>query len=176
MSKHTLPREVSPLKYADQGRTLSGVIALSQLPRVMDVIEDEGEGDVEIELEFSCDEQRQRLLKGKLGASVALLCQRCLEPVRLPVASEFTLGMVLNDEQARNLPKSYEPLMVEPEHLDLYDVVEEELLLSLPMFAYHEHCQAQMGKIADAKEKVELTKKPNPFSVLSVLKQNQKQD
>ncbi len=174
MSKHSLPREVSPLKYADQGRTLSGVIALSQLPRVMGVIEDGHDGDVEIELEFSCDEQRQRLLKGKLGASVSLLCQRCLEPVRLPVRSEFTLGMVLNDEQARNLPKSYEPLMVEPEHLDLYDVVEEELLLSLPMFAYHEQCQTQMGKTVDAEE-VELTKKPNPFSVLSVLKQNQKQ-
>ena|SRR3990167_3527321 len=173
MSKHTLPREVSPLKYADQGRRLSGVIALSQLPRVMEVIEDAHEGDVEIELEFSCDEQRQKLLKGRLEASVSLLCQRCLAPVRLPVHSDFTLGMVLNDEQARNLPKCYEPLMVEPEHLDLYDVVEEELLLSLPMFAYHEQCQSDMRKGSDAENADPALKKPNPFSVLSVLKRDQ---
>lgn len=168
MSKHALPREVAPLKYADQGRVLSGSIALSQLPRLVDAVEDVHDGDVEAELEFSCDEQRQRLLKGQLKATVSVLCQRCLEPVSLALESSFSLGMVLNDEQARNLPRCYEPLMVEPEHLDLYDVVEEELLLSLPMFAYHEHCQTGLGAAKD--DAIQKVKKPNPFSVLSVLK------
>jgi uncharacterized protein len=171
MSRHALPREVTPLKYADQGRSLSGVVALSSLPRLATVLEGEPVGAVEVELLFTRDEQRQRLLKGSLHAHVNVVCQRCLEPVEIPVHSEFALGIVLNDEQARNLPRIYEPLMTEPERMDLFEVVEEELLLSLPMFAYHEHCRiggsAEMERSEPAEPAVE---KPNPFSVLSVLK------
>ncbi len=146
---------------------------MSAMPRLQDMLEGEHDGDVEVSLQFSCDEQKQRLVEGQLHTRVKVLCQRCLEAVEIPVDSEFTLGIVFNDDQARNLPRAYEPLMTDPEQLDLYDMVEEELLLSLPMFAYHDHCRAEVGPndlaAEQAAEAAEL-KKPNPFSVLSVLK------
>jgi len=81
---------------------------------------------------------------------------------------------VFNDEQAQNLPRTYEPLLVEDEKLVVLDVVEEELILSLPMFAYHDACEVDGYKQTEeaevAAEELAEEKKPNPFEVLSALK------
>jgi uncharacterized protein len=172
MSDHTLPKTLDPFKYADQNKILVGEIALSLMPRLADLLVDT-EGKVQVELEFDRDPQRLRILKGKLKATVTLLCQRCLHPVAQAVESEFTLGIVFNDEQAQNLPRTYEPLLVEDEKLVVMDVVEEELILSLPMFAYHDACEVDGYKqteqaVADTVGADE-EKKPNPFNVLSGL-------
>ncbi len=166
MSDHSLPKVIDPLKYADQNRVLQGVVTLNLMPRLVDLLA-EPTGSVEVELEFDRDEQHLRVLKGKLDTVVSLTCQRCLNPVEKQVSSRFELGIVLTDEQAKHLPKHYEPLLVEPDKLVLLDVIEEELILSLPMFAYHESCgdgQLENDESAEAQEK------PNPFSVLSELK------
>jgi uncharacterized protein len=130
------------------------------------------EGDVEVELEFDRDEQNLRVLKGQLKAALVLKCERCLEPVEQSVESQFQLGIVLSDEQAKNLPGYYEPLLVEHESLVLLDVVEEELILSLPMFAYHADCKHSMADEVGSNESEEADTevKENPFSVLSELK------
>ena len=130
------------------------------------------EGVVNIELAFGRDEQRLRTLKGKLSAELNLLCQRCLHPVNKTITSEFQLGIVMSDEQAQNLPRVYEPLLVEDEKLVLLDVIEEELILSLPMFAYHDDCEPEEYNEGDIEESVESEveeTKENPFSVLSEL-------
>jgi len=124
-----------------------------------------------VELEFDRDAQNLRILKGKLDAEVNLLCQRCLHPVKKRIRSEFQLGIVMTDEQAQNLPRVYEPLLVEhDEKLVIQDVVEEELILSLPMFAYHDDCEASdYPQVEDIAEIVE-EEKVNPFDVLAKLK------
>lgn len=174
MSDHTLPKTLDPFKYADQNKILEGEIALHLMPRLAEMLVDT-EGRVKVALEFDRDPQRLRILKGALNATVNLVCQRCLQPVAQVIESEFTLGIVFNDEQAQNLPRSYEPLLVEDEKLVVLDVVEEELILSLPMFAYHDNCEMeghQQDQESDvAAEELE-EKKPNPFEVLSGLKLN----
>ena len=53
-------------------------------------------------------------------------------------------------------------------------MIEEELILSLPMFAYHTSCDTEKYDKADeteaALEALEEEKKPNPFEVLSDFK------
>jgi len=173
MSDHTLPKTLDPFKYADQNKILEGEIALNLMPRLADLLVDTN-GRVKVELEFDRDPQRLRILKGKLKSTVNLVCQRCLHPVSQAIESEFTLGIVFNDEQAQNLPRAYEPLLVEDEKLVVLDVVEEELILSLPMFAYHDACEVdgykQTEEAETLPEELEEEKKPNPFEALSELK------
>ena len=173
MSDHTLPKTLDPFKYADQNRILEGEIALHLMPRLAEMLVDTN-GRVKVELEFDRDPQRLRILNGKLNTSVNLVCQRCLHPVTKEIESKFMLGIVYNDEQAQNLPRAYEPLLVEDEKLVLLDVIEEELILSLPMFPYHAACDTEDYVKAEeseaAPEALEEENKPNPFEVLSGLK------
>jgi len=173
MSDHSLPKTVDPLKYADQNKVLEGVIEVKQLPRLVEMLAGE-QGIITAKLEFDRDEQNLRVLRGQLNTEVEMTCERCLQSVGKSIESEFTLGIVLTDEDAKNLPRRYEPLLVEPETLVLRDVIEEELILSLPMFAYHEHCssdyeQSEEGQ-AEETDSEQAETKPNPFSVLSDLK------
>jgi DUF177 domain-containing protein len=172
MSDHSLPKTLDPFKYADQNKDLQGHIAIHLMPRLVEMLVD-SEGIVNIELEFARDEQRLRILKGKISAELNLLCQRCLHPVNKTINSEFQLGIVMDDEQAQNLPRVYEPLLVEDERLVLQDVIEEELILSLPMFAYHNDCEPEdysEGEVDEVLESDVEETKENPFNVLSELK------
>tara|TARA_R110002167_G_scaffold337800_1_gene545336 strand:- start:594 stop:1121 length:528 start_codon:yes stop_codon:yes gene_type:complete len=172
MSDHTLPKTLDPFKYADQNKILEGEIALKLMPRLAEMLVDT-DGRVKVRLEFDRDPQRLRILSGTLKSTVNLMCQRCLHAVAKEIESEFILGIVYNDEQAQNLPRTYEPLLVEDEKLVLLDVVEEELILSLPMFAYHTSCETEdydKAEDTEAAEELEEETKPNPFDVLSELK------
>lgn len=166
MSDHVLQKSIDPLKYADQNKVLEGKLSVQSLPRLAEIVL-EPTGDVEVKLEFDRDEQHLRIIKGHLKATLKLTCERCLEAVVKDVESEVSLGIVLTDEQAKNLPGYYEPLLVSPDSMSVYDVVEEELILSLPMFAYHDDCEL---KQVEEPENFDDGKKDNPFNVLSQLK------
>ncbi|MDX1451168.1 MAG: YceD family protein [Oleiphilaceae bacterium] len=173
MSDHSLPKSIDPFKYADQSKVLEGSLSVHLLDRAVEMLAG-SQGSIAVRLEFGRDEQNIRVLKGTLSTRVALECQRCLEAVEKDIHSEFALGIVLSDEQAKHLPKDYEPLLVESDKVDLFEVIEEELILSLPMFAYHDACSAhdESGKSEriEHNEQESEPKRPNPFSVLSDLK------
>lgn len=169
MSEHTLPKTIDPLKYADQNKILEGSLSIKLMPRLAELLVDTN-GRVDATLEFDRDSQNYRVLNGKIKATVTLLCQRCLHPVAKLIESEFALGMVFTDEQAQNLPGAYEPLLVDLENLEISDVIEEELILSLPMFAYHDECRNEHAPEAESDDFDKGEEKENPFDVLSALK------
>ncbi len=171
MSDHSLPKTLDPFKYADQRKELEGEIALQLMPRLTDMLVDD-KGSVSVKLDFGRDEQNLRVINGELNATVNIVCQRCLKPVEKSIHSTFALGLILSDEQAMHLPKVYEPLLVQEEKIVLLDVIEEELILSLPMFAYHDACDANEFSNEDGEIKSDDNgeKAENPFSVLAGLK------
>ncbi len=73
-----------------------------------------------------------------VSAKVELVCQRCLDNVAYALKSKTTLTVVRDDEEAKRLLKELEPLLVDDDELDLYQLVEEELSLALPSVALHE--------------------------------------
>jgi len=169
MSEHTLPKAIDPLKYADQNKILEGSLSIKLMPRLVELLVDSN-GTVDVKLEFDRDAQNYRVLNGELNAKVTLLCQRCLNPVIKPISSQFALGMVFDDEQAQNLPRAYEPLLVSLDSLVVADVIEEELILSLPMFAYHDNCHNEHAPETESDDFEKGEEKENPFDVLSALK------
>ncbi|MGB0663257.1 MAG: YceD family protein [Pontibacterium sp.] len=168
MSYDPLPKRVDPRKLADRNVTIKGHVEAEQMPRLRSLLCD-SRGGVDAELMFSVDEQKLRIVTGNAAGHVFMTCQRCLEPVEVEVHAELNLAITLTDEHVKNLPRKYDPLPLEEEDVSLVEVLEEDLLLSLPPFAYHDDCSVETsyGKIEAAQET-----KPNPFSVLAELKAN----
>ncbi|MBV1789893.1 DUF177 domain-containing protein [Marinobacterium sp. D7] len=173
MSYGPLPKRVDPRKLAEREAKIEGVADVSAMPRLVSLLANDS-GEVQVELSFAVDEQRLRTVSGSASGSVMLTCQRCLEPVSVDVEAEVNLAMVLNEEQAKNLPRYYDPLIVEAEDVELLSLIEDELILSLPLVAYHDDCSVQTS-FGDADEAARTQKdKPNPFSVLAELKKADK--
>ena len=132
------------------------------------------EGEIIVELAFgTTDEHSQRCLQGTVSASVHMVCQRCLEPCPQRLEAEIKLAMLWNDDQAAQLPKSWDPWVVGEGQIDLYPVLEDELILSLPIVAYHNY-QCVENEFYESGADPMATKgaaiEPNPFQVLEQLK------
>jgi uncharacterized protein len=106
--------------------------------------------------------------------SVQLTCQRCLEPVTVDLEVKIALGFVQNEQQMEALPESLEPFMLEEEEIPLAELLEQELILALPIVAYHEACEPYPHQGEDAVALDDASEKPNPFAVLEQLKGNLK--
>lgn len=173
--RQNLPHHVDALKLCQQRAQVSGAVSLTDLPRVAAQLH-EVQGKAHAELAFDIDEQARRVIKGRINASLQLVCQRCLEGIAVTVQPELSLALVWNDEQAGNLPRWLDPVLMEGSDLDLYSIVEDELLLAMPLVASHDKgvcnpppvgaAPVDSGKFAD--EPAE--KKENPFQVLASLK------
>ncbi len=88
----------------------------------------------------------------QLRAGVVLVCQRCLRPLHRVVESESRLAFVARDEDAA--PGDYEPIAGDPRRVHLASLVEDELLLALPLVGLHapgEECgRPAAGESAEA--------------------------
>lgn len=73
-------------------------------------------------------------------ADVVLTCQRCLGAMRRRVSSESRL--VFAEEAEPELPEGFEAVGGDPRRLDLAALVEDELLLGLPIIPQHDDAEA----------------------------------
>jgi len=172
-STNLLPRQIDPRKFAQQGIEVSGSVELATLTRICDVLSS-SEGDVHAELVFGISEQRILNVVGRITASLQHICQRCLGPIPVTLSCELQLAIVWDEEKASALPKSYDPWIVGEGQTDIYQIIEDELLLSLPIVSYHEEECVPYEYFSSADEGVEEAiareQQKNPFQVLEQLK------
>jgi uncharacterized protein len=169
MNQGLIPESVEPLKCLEQNAEFSGSIAISKLERLQGFLQDDS-GEAQVEIHFGQDEQGIALLSGQCQAQVHMTCQRCMNPVEVELKHDFEVAIVASDEKAKHLPKQYEPIICEDYSLELIPVIEDELILSLPMFAYHQSCDDNELKAKEELVPVETEAPSNPFSVLEQLK------
>ncbi len=168
-----LPPYLEPRKFADQERVVEGEARVGDLPRLREYRESLDQ-PVRVSLAFGRDEDGRRRVQGRVETSLVLVCQRCLGTVGFDISSQFNIGLVFSDEQAKHLPKRLEPVeMDENGQLDLWEVVEDEILLNLPEFPMHPEGECRMYKSESDNEPEADVKKENPFDVLAKLKQKQ---
>ena len=171
-----LPKHISPHKLAYQNAILEGVVPVASCPQLVEMLAD-SEGEIRISLRFEVDDQRRPLVLGEMDTTLTMICQRCLEVAEIDIAASVNVAVVRNDDQARNLPVDLEPLLVEDETVELVPFVEQEILLNMPGFAYHENDECHSGQEAYSSapeggiaELEVADQRPNPFSVLAGLK------
>jgi len=150
------------------------MLELAELPRLEPLLAN-NEGWISAELALSRDEENHSIVAVEVEAEVNVVCQRCLEPMTLPVSCENRLAIVWTDEQAKHLPKSLDPLICEDD-CALWDLVEEELILALPAYSYHEEtdCNQLLTELGESERaQPEKDTRSNPFEVLSQLKRSE---
>lgn len=176
MLTEPLPTTLEVRKAAARGVSISGALKPLELQRFRALLAAD-DGAIEACLAFSRDEEGRNLLRVDIDASVTVTCQRCLEPLPIRLRTGNTLAVVWSDEQARHLPKDLDPLVLTEEACDLWHVVEDELILGLPPYSYHDSdCNDDLvGLAASEPEQEQREEKPNPFDVLAQLKPGNKE-
>ncbi len=172
MADEKLPVSFDPVKFAKWGRHLQGKIPLSKMARIADLAT-ELRDDVWLSLDCSTGEDRVRALRGHIKAVVPMQCQRCMDEVEISIDSHFSLGLVESEAVSGKLPDGYEPLLVdEDERIFLQDLVEDELILALPIVAMHSHEACRAGYPAEDETNLMQADlhQDSPFAVLKDLK------
>lgn len=171
MLTEPLPTTIDVRKAAARGVSVCGLVALQKLPRLSDILATD-QGDIQVSCEFLRDEENRSIVAISLTASLQVSCQRCLEPMPVSLSFDNRVAVVSDDEQARQLPSSLDPLLVAGEQCDLWSLVEEELMLGLPIVSYHdtEECKQLLQEYAGLPVAGEDAKQDNPFNMLEQLK------
>lgn len=150
------------------------------LPRLAEMLETDTEGGAQAacQLVFGRDGAGRDIVQGEVRACLTLRCQRCLEPFDLPVASEFTLALVVGLDEVAALPPDYDPLLVAAAGEDRFihprDLIEDELILAVPAVPRHADggCPSSPLALLDLTP-AQVADRPaerlNPFAVLTTL-------
>ncbi len=113
----------------------------------------------------------------KAGALLSLTCQRCLAPVEVPVAVDRAFRFVGDEETAAaEDDKSEEDVLALSRNFDVVALVEDELLMELPLAPRHETCAPVHLAVADEAFEGSSARHENPFAVLGRLKAPGKPD
>ena len=104
-------------------------------------------------------------LELKVNAQVQLTCQRCLAPFSFGVTSVSTIILADNEKHADEIDVALEDEAVEvvtgSRSFDIQALIEDEVLLAIPLSPKHEVCPAKEKLDAFA-----MTKKESPFAAL----------
>jgi len=167
----SLPAQIDPYKLALQGILLEGQVAVNDLPRLSSSVMAVS-GSLKASIQFELDESRQRIARGKASVCVDVVCQRCLDAVNIELKADFALQLIYSEDQIANVAANYEPWVVVDRMADLNSVIEDEVLLVLPIVNYHraEDCTGDtfVEKVAAKGEEAVVD---SPFNVLKQLKQ-----
>lgn len=106
--------------------------------------------------------------------TIPLTCQRCMAAVHTELDVDRWFRFVASEEIAMaEDDESEEDLLVMEPQFDLLAVLEDELLMALPLVPMHATCpQAPVLSTGEKEisETAEVAEKPNPFAVLAQLK------
>ena len=98
-----------------------------------------------------------------LNGTAHLVCQRCLETMKLGVEATVEVGLVATEADVSRVPEELEPVLAPDGHISVGELVEEELLLTLPIVPLHadtDPCVASASAPLAKNEHEEETQRP----------------
>ena len=102
---------------------------------------------------------------------LSLVCQRCLGPLATDLDVQRDFLFAPDEAVAAELDaESEDDVLAMTRSLDLRALVEDELLLALPLVPRHEVCPEPLPLAVDAGEDETEAERPNPFAALAALK------
>ena len=171
MLTSTLPELIKPTKLARQDLLLKGIFPLVKMTRLTaDAHSTDGAVDVDVVL--TKDGQGFSIMQGVVKTSVQLRCQRCLDGVGVKLSVDLSLAFVAHESRVAQVPSIYEAVLLDSEEISFIELLEDELILALPLMAYHDDCEAYQYRTDKEleSEKADEQRADNPFDVLAQLK------
>ncbi len=194
MTAVTLPTAIDLRACAQKAETLTGQAPLAAFTRLADGLPEFGTelapvrwsahaefrqplGDLTSEAGHGVAPQPQLWLRLQASAEVPQVCQRCLAPYAQGVEVDRWFRFVASEAAALAEDEDCEEdLLVFEPRFDLAALVEDELLLGLPLVPMHGQCPEPVRMSAGELPASAEPEKPNPFAALAALKAQARND
>lgn len=156
---------IDSLEFARAGGRLAGSVAVADLGRLADALAD-GSGELDCSLDGGRDEDGKPYLHLQVNGVLRLACQRCLSALPFDVHVDSRLlpmapGQEWPDEE---LSDDASDMIEADAALSVMSLIEDEVLLALPIAPRHEDCRPPSAAGGDSK--------PSPFAALADLKKH----
>lgn len=175
MSSSNSPQHLDVKAFSTSQGALSGETYLRNMPRLRaDCAEDvagKAEWSVQGELRQASDGQAAPWIHLQAKTKVPLTCQRCLKTVDQALEVDRSFRFVKDEATAdAQDDESEEDLLVLSKDFDLLALVEDELLMALPLVPMHTSCQSEHAPTSPDDSGANADAKPNPFAVLATMR------
>ena len=118
---------------ARAGSTIERHFSVAELPRLQESGAQDG-SRIDVRLQFSLYDGRPAI-DGTLHGTVSVGCQRCTQPVAVPI--DERIKVIVVHEDSADEPGGYEPVIAEAARFDLRWLAEEQALLAMPLVPLH---------------------------------------
>jgi len=171
MLAREIPDLIDPFRFARLQRVVDGVLPISKLNSLkgLPIIP---EGFLEVTANFGIDAQGIFYIKGEIIFNLKLECQRCLQALPCVLSTTFAISPIKDEKESEKLPSYYEAFLLEEDKISFKRLVEEELILNLPLVPKHsetEDCRLEANIDLSGKANVKAVNVSNPFTVLQNL-------
>ena len=129
---------IDSLEFAQAQRELQGALPVSGLMRLRDFLRDPA-GNIEFVVKGGSDAEHRPVLALSVSGVLHMQCQRCLEQLDYPLRYSTTLRLVHPEEDLNKTvadPEAADAVEASAE-LDVAELIEDEILLSLPFSPRH---------------------------------------
>jgi uncharacterized protein len=174
------PRGLDVSALCREGLLLEGEAPLSAMSRLADSLSAVPADEASVPWQVQGQERPvtggapERWMHLRAQALVPLQCQRCLQTLAQPMAVDRWFRFARSEAEAERLDEELEEdVLVQPARLDLLELLEDELILALPIVPRHEGAcpQPLPAPAADALPEVDgEAAAPNPFAALAALR------
>ncbi|HET7765263.1 MAG TPA: DUF177 domain-containing protein [Burkholderiales bacterium] len=128
---------IDGLQFARAALERRGVVGMERLPRLAQ-LQCSTEG-LQYHLRGGRVDNGKPCLRLSVRGSVKALCQRCLDPVQIPIAIDAELQLAENVREISEADDEIDRVLAS-RNMDVAGLVEDEVILELPMAARHEEC------------------------------------
>ena len=129
------PKEVDPWRFCKDAQSWETRSDVTAFPRLAHEFT---QGTLLCRVAGRVDTRGNLLLRVTIGGETGLTCQRCLNPMPYAVDVERTLYLARNEAEMERLDALPDSDAIQPgTTLDLVELVEDEVLLSLPLAPMH---------------------------------------
>jgi len=172
------PRRLDVRAFAGAGGSLGGEWPQSGFTRLADSLMPTPGDSLPPPATWTASGERRRpagavpetWLRLQTRCAVTLQCQRCLQPMVEDVVIDRRLRFVDDEDDAARLDEeSEDDVLVASRSLDLHALLEDELILALPLVPRHDVCPQPLPMGADGGEAADEAQ-PNPFAALAALR------
>mgnify|MGYP006281013875 FL=1 len=148
----------------------AGSLPAGATPRLAELSASLGSAEAAFSVEIG--EGRPRV-EGTCRGRVTVRCERCLEPMEVTVAGEFALVTVDRIEEADDLGPDEPVVVASRGQLDVLPMIEDELILGLPVVSRHERADCDGGQRHFGPPGESAPARDNPFKVLESLRRGE---
>lgn len=167
------PDWIDPDRAAQGEREYSGRVPAGWLKRIEDLLDgpEKEDGWIDFALRVWRDDQQHLRLDLELAGQVPMTCQRSLERYMQPIEGRSDLTVIGSEDELAVLPDDAEPKVCPEGRLRLVDLVEDEVVLLLPVIPVKPGSEPVDVTAGDVKPHEEdEDSKPGPFAALEELK------